>query len=146
MELIDDLQKAVEADASDLFVITGTPVSIKVMGRMVHLAEEKVMPEDAKALIMDMYERAGRDICGLFDNGDDDFSFAIPGVSRFRCKYLQTEGHLRRGRPDRQVYRSRLEAERYTRKRNRALESQARHGHRDRYGRERKVYDGSLHH
>ncbi|MBO5999645.1 MAG: PilT/PilU family type 4a pilus ATPase [Lachnospiraceae bacterium] len=92
MELIDYLQKAVEADASDLFVITGTPVSIKVMGRMVHLAEEKVMPEDAKALIMDMYERAGRDICGLFDNGDDDFSFAVPGLARFRVNTYRQRG------------------------------------------------------
>ena len=92
MELIDYLQKALEADASDLFVITGTPVSVKTMGRMVRLSEEKIMPEDAKALVSDMYERAGRDISGLFDNGDDDFSFAVPGLARFRVNTYRQRG------------------------------------------------------
>ncbi len=92
MELIEYLQKAVEADASDLFVITGTPVSIKAHGRMVQLSEERVMPEDARALIEDMYARAGRDMVFLTDTGDDDFSFAAPGLARFRVNTYRQRG------------------------------------------------------
>ena len=92
MELIEYLRKAVEMGASDLFVITGTPVSVKCRGRMEELGGERVMPKDAEALIAAMYERAHRELSFLEETGDDDFSFAEPGLARFRVNTYRQRG------------------------------------------------------
>lgn len=92
MELQEYLQKAVEAEASDLFIITGTPVSVKCKGRMQKLSEDRVMPDDARSLITAMYEKAGRDMDLLLECGDDDFSFAAPGLARFRVNTYRQRG------------------------------------------------------
>jgi twitching motility protein PilT len=49
------------------------------------------MPEDALHLVRGIYELAGNRSMQHFEStGDDDFSFAIPGLSRFRvCTYRQ---------------------------------------------------------
>lgn len=94
MELIEYLRKAVEMDASDLFIITGTPVSVKCKGRMEHIGTEKVMPDAARSLITAMYEMAGRSMDALNLQGDDDFSFAAPGLARFRVNTYKQRGTL----------------------------------------------------
>ena len=45
MELLEYLKKATEQGASDLFIVAGLPLTCKVDGKMVHMTEERVMPE-----------------------------------------------------------------------------------------------------
>jgi len=92
MELQEYLRKAVEADASDLFFITGTPVSAKCRGRMQQIGTDRVMPDTARDLIEGMYEKAGRSMDVLLESGDDDFSFAEPGMARFRVNTYRQRG------------------------------------------------------
>lgn len=83
-KLIDYLQHAVDTRASDMFFIAGGPVSMKIDGRITPVGKEKLLPPDTKQFIEEIYEMAGRSMDHYQRLGDDDFSFAVPGLSRFR--------------------------------------------------------------
>ena len=90
MSVRDYLAQATELGASDVFIIAGRQLSYKKNRKLQTLSEERMMPEMTEALITEIYEIAHRDIARLKNAGDDDFSFAIPGLSRFRAStYLQ---------------------------------------------------------
>lgn len=89
------LQQATQMGASDVFIVAGLPFSYKINGKLVHLNDEKLMPADTSVLIHDIYELAQqRDIQHFLDTGDDDFSFALKGVSRFRVSTYKQRGSL----------------------------------------------------
>ncbi len=92
--MISLLQKAVQLGSSDVFVVPGAAVMAKVNNGMVELTGEKITPVRAEELIRQMYDLARRDINLLGIEGDDDFSFAIPNVSRFRCNAYRQRGSL----------------------------------------------------
>ena len=88
------LQSATSAGASDIFVVAGLPISYKVNGIM-HTEGERLMPHDTELFIRNIYELAGnRSIERFLETGDDDFSFAIPGLSRFRVSTYKQRGSL----------------------------------------------------
>ncbi len=92
--MITLLQKAVELGGSDIFIVPGANVLVKVNNDMISLTEERVTPAHSEELIRQMYELAHRDIRLLEKEGDDDFSFAIVNVSRFRCNAYRQRGTL----------------------------------------------------
>ena len=88
------LQSATSAGASDILVVAGLPISYKVNGIM-HTEGERLMPNDTELFIRSIYELAGnRSIERFLETGDDDFSFAIPGLSRFRVSTYKQRGSL----------------------------------------------------
>ena len=88
------LQSATSAGASDIFVVAGLPISYKVNGIM-HTEGERLMPHDTELFIRNIYELAGnRSIERFLETGDDDFSFAISGLSRFRASVMRQRGSL----------------------------------------------------
>ena len=90
MELVELLKRAVDMGGSDIFIVPGAPVRVKVKGVLEMLTQERVLPQDTQALIHAMYALAGRDPSLLQQEGDDDFSFAVRELSRFRVNtYLQ---------------------------------------------------------
>ena len=92
--MIDLLQKAVAMGGSDIFVIPGSSVTVKVHSRLEKLTDSRLSPADTERLIHEMYELAHRDFSLLEREGDDDFSFAILNVSRFRCNAYKQRGTL----------------------------------------------------
>lgn len=89
------LKKALEIGGSDIFVVPGSPVMAKVNGRMVNIGGEKLRPEHCRELIIETYEMAAnRDINQLLENGDDDFSFSLERLCRFRCNAYRQRGTL----------------------------------------------------
>ena len=54
--------------------------------------EGPVMPAKAEELVEQIYKLAGRDIEKYKEHGDDDFSFAIKNVSRFRVNAFKQRG------------------------------------------------------
>jgi twitching motility protein PilT len=51
-----------------------------------------MLPKDTYEFVTSIYSIAGRDINHFEECGDDDFSFAIPGVSRFRVSTFKQRG------------------------------------------------------
>lgn len=93
-ELLNYLKQAVDRGASDLFFVAGGPVSVKEDGRLTPLEEERLMPRDSERLIAAIYEQAGRSPVPFKETGDDDFSFAVPGLARFRVNAYRQRGSL----------------------------------------------------
>ena len=90
MELMNYLERAVADRASDLFIVAGAQVSEKAEGHFRPLSEEKVYPPAADELITGIYKLANRSMEHYTAAGDDDFSFAVPGLARFRVNaYMQ---------------------------------------------------------
>ena len=86
------LSKAVQNKASDIFIITGGVLSYKVAGHIQEIFEggERMMPDMTEAVIDEIYECAHRDKKHFLEKGDDDFSFAIGHLARFRVNtYFQ---------------------------------------------------------
>ena len=88
------LKDAVEQKASDVFIVTGIPVTFKVNGVIQHQGEERLSKDDAEALLTEAYNEAGRDMTKFKTTGDDDFSISIKGLSRFRMSAYKSRGSL----------------------------------------------------
>ena len=90
----DYLSYATENHASDIFIIAGRPLSVKIDGKM-SIFGERLMPDDTDRLIHQIYSMAGnRNIDPFLQTGDDDFSFSIPRLSRFRVNAYRQRGSL----------------------------------------------------
>ena len=88
------LQDATEAGASDIFIVAGLPLSYRVNGVLLHKGE-RLMPDSTEAFIRQIYELTHtHPIDDFLKNGDDDFSFAIRGLSRFRVSTYKQRGSL----------------------------------------------------
>ena len=93
-ELLDYLEQAVAEQASDLFIVAGGPVSEKVEGHLRPISGEKVFPAETERLIRGLYDMADRSMDAYRATGDDDFSFAVPGLARFRVNAYRQRGSL----------------------------------------------------
>ena len=94
IHITEMLQKATNANASDIFIVAGLPLSYKVNG-ILHSEGERLMPKDTELLIRSIYELDGnRSMNHFLETGDDDFSFAVPGLSRYRVSTYKQRGSL----------------------------------------------------
>ncbi|MCB7305045.1 PilT/PilU family type 4a pilus ATPase [Bariatricus massiliensis] len=95
MDVINLLEKAVADRASDIFIVAGLPASCRTNGVIVRESEERLMPPETRELLNQIYHLADdRDMTDLLQNGDDDFSFAVKGLSRFRVSAYKQRGTL----------------------------------------------------
>lgn len=93
-QTLEFLTTAANQHASDIFIIAGRPLSIKVDGHLTDFGE-RLMPYDTKQILECIYQMANnRDLNRLLNTGDDDFSFSIPGLSRFRINAYKQRGSL----------------------------------------------------
>jgi len=93
-DLMHFLERAVSEHASDIFIVAGGPVSFKLEGHVVRVGEERLLPPQTKALISEIYCLADRSMDAFLAHGDDDFSFAVPGLARFRVNAYRQRGSL----------------------------------------------------
>lgn len=91
-EVLDYLKRAVTDGASDLFLLAGSPATEKVDRHIRPLDDKKLFVEDLERLITQIYAQAGRDMAEFNATGDDDFSFAVPGLARFRVNAYRQRG------------------------------------------------------
>lgn len=91
MELMEILQNAVLAGASDIFIVAGCRYAFKIQGRIEQQGDAVLMPDSTRLLVDQMYETAGRDI-GHRAGGDDDFAVSVRGVGRFRINVYKQRG------------------------------------------------------
>ncbi|MCL2755186.1 MAG: PilT/PilU family type 4a pilus ATPase [Oscillospiraceae bacterium] len=88
------LKDAVAKKASDIFIMPGLGLSLKVGGEIVVSDKTMLMPEDAERIIKEAYVMAERDHVRLIETGDDDFSVSVKGLSRFRISAYKQRGSL----------------------------------------------------
>lgn len=87
------LEEITKKNASDIFMVAGRPLTYKMNEKMYVYNDDILTPESCRKLITDIYELAdNRNISAFEESGDDDFSFAIPGVSRFRVSTYKQRG------------------------------------------------------
>jgi len=94
MQIKEYLKQAVEEKASDLFILAGSPVIRKKDGHIVPMDAEQLQPEETRRLITQIYRMADREMDHYEETGDDDFSFAIAGMARFRVNAYRQRGSL----------------------------------------------------
>ena len=88
------LSFATEHHASDIFIIAGRPLSFKINGKL-SIYGERLMPADTEILLRQIYQMSNnRNFDRFLKIGDDDFSFSIPGLSRFRVNTYRQRGSL----------------------------------------------------
>ena len=88
------VEQAVEHKSSDIFFIAGGPVCEKREGVICHMSDSRLLPADTESIVRDIYKVAERDINAFISSGDDDFSFALPGVARFRVNAYTQRGSM----------------------------------------------------
>ena len=93
MNIQEILQKAIAQEASDIFIVAGLPVTFKCHGHQVR-GEERMLPESIQALVNEIYETSGRDKTNIEQGNDDDFSFSIRDLGRFRVNVFRQRGSL----------------------------------------------------
>lgn len=95
MNVKEILEKAIERKASDIFIVAGLPVSYRVNDVITNQEGNKLLPEDTQEAVRQIYELANHRTMSKFnETGDDDFSFAIPGMSRFRVNTYMQRGTM----------------------------------------------------
>lgn len=94
MQIRDVLQQALDRSASDIFIIAGLPLTYKVSGHQQRVGE-RLTAQQTQEIIQAIYDLCERrtDLLAQAD-ADDDFSFAIPNMGRFRANVLHQRGTL----------------------------------------------------
>lgn len=94
MELKNLLKQMVDTNASDIFIVAGLPLTYEVGGKQVRLDTAPLTPQDTEEFVRAIYEESGRRIEYFTEtkNHDDDFSFAAPGIGRFRVNVFRQRG------------------------------------------------------
>lgn len=90
-ELEQILQKAISMEASDVFLITGQPVTYKVSGKLKRDGAENLTVNTTLGIINEIY-RLGNRSESEREKGDDDFALSLKGIGRFRVNVYRQRG------------------------------------------------------
>src|SRR3989337_148956 len=87
----DLLTIMIERGASDLHITTGTPLQIRLHGKLAPLTQfERLTPQDTQRLAYGVLNEAQKQ---KFEEANElDLSFGIQGLARFRCNVYRQRG------------------------------------------------------
>ncbi|MCI0468914.1 MAG: Flp pilus assembly complex ATPase component TadA, partial [Nitrospirae bacterium] len=93
VDIIDIFNAAFEAKASDIHIVVGKPPMIRFFGKIKPLPDFPILSaENTKALI---YGMLYKDQIGRFEERLElDFSYNVPGLSRFRCNVMSQKNGI----------------------------------------------------
>lgn len=95
MDIMDILNAAIQMGASDLFILPGSGIHAKVGGELRTICADRLMPKDTQGLLSQIYAlNENRSMDALNHTGDDDFSFSVRDVGRFRCNAYKQRNSL----------------------------------------------------
>ena len=96
MNMEELLKQMLDLGASDIFIVAGLPMTYEADGKQYRQSGNPMMPADTEGIVRSIYSLARRDIGPFLEshNHDDDFSFAVPGVGRFRVNVFRQRGSL----------------------------------------------------
>ncbi len=93
-EIMKYLRQAVLEGASDIFIVPGGSVTCKREGKLCPTGADRMSPQRTEGYLREIYTLAGRDMGPFLESGDDDFSFSVPGLARFRVNSYRQRGSL----------------------------------------------------
>ncbi len=82
MNLYEILKNAAEQKASDIHITVGVPCTYRIHGKLVHIDDNILLPDDTKALVRELCNDAQFGL--LNKKGEVDFSYSMPGLQRYR--------------------------------------------------------------
>jgi len=89
------LCESIEKFASDIYIVPGARIRMRIGLQFVDVTQERLSPQASEELLKGIYALTkGRPIERLIEQGDDDFSFSLPGMGRFRCCAYMQRGSL----------------------------------------------------
>lgn len=88
----DLLVEAVGRKASDIHITAGVPPVYRINGQLVKTNSPVLSMYDTTAIMEEVVSAEQRE--RFLENGELDFSFAIPGVSRFRANVFRQRGAM----------------------------------------------------
>ncbi len=92
MKLKTILAEAVDLKASDIHITVGTPIVLRVNGKLKNLDENVLMPDETEELVRELTTESQWQ--ELNSKGEVDFSYSIPGLQRFRVNvYMQRNSY-----------------------------------------------------
>lgn len=96
MNIEEMLVHACEIGASDLFIVPGSAAAYKVNGDISSTdGSPRLSDQDTFDLIQDLYKTASRNqFDDILASGDDDFSFSLVSVGRFRVNIYKQRGSI----------------------------------------------------
>ncbi len=95
MNMREVLEEMTKRGASDIFLVAGRPISYKSEQKICTYGTDRLTPGILKQYIDEIYEMAGcQNERKLLETGDDDFSFAVTGLARFRVSTFKQRGSL----------------------------------------------------
>ncbi|MFZ5596499.1 MAG: type IV pilus twitching motility protein PilT [Bacillota bacterium] len=92
LDLNEILKHTLETDGSDLHLTAGAPPVIRIYGKLVPMDMPRLTPQDIEDLIIPVLQPHHRE--ALERDLELDFSYSIPGVSRFRGNIMWQRGSL----------------------------------------------------
>ena len=94
MQILDILKQAMDREAADIFLVAGLPVTFKCQGHQERMEGDRMLPDAINSLVAQIYEVSRRSSANLDQGNDDDFSFAVPQMGRFRVNVFRQRGSL----------------------------------------------------
>ena len=88
------LKQAIDMGAADVFLIAGLPVTYKCGGKQERLPGDFLRPDGINVLVDEIYAMSGRSRANLDAGLDDDFSFSVSQLGRFRVNVFRQRGSL----------------------------------------------------
>ncbi len=94
MENIQEILKlAIDKDVSDIFIIAGSPLCFKIKGNIVRVNDQVYKPIDTENLISQIRNLAKTNYPETLNkNFENDFSFSLQKLGRFRVNTYQQRG------------------------------------------------------
>ena len=95
MELYEIVARSLSRGGADVYIVPGSPLIMKTKGRYEAISDEKLTAADTEIILREIYGmNANRSLDDLLYSGDDDFSFSIQNMGRFRCSAYRQRGSL----------------------------------------------------
>ena len=92
MEVIELLKTAIDRNASDIFVVAGAPLTAICNGTQMKMDTAPLTPAATKFMIDEIYSLSDRPSIAINSKIDDDFSFSLPNLGRFRINIFRQRG------------------------------------------------------
>ncbi|MBE6895675.1 MAG: type IV pili twitching motility protein PilT, partial [Ruminococcaceae bacterium] len=93
-DLLVHLKNAVDNKSSDIFIIAGSSLCEKNDGHIRKIKDEILLPPATEEMIKEIYSISNRSMDKFLSTGDDDFSFSVPGMARFRVNAFRQRNSM----------------------------------------------------